>query len=620
MPNAATIVLQGDNKPVKSTFDETENLAKAFGSRITKTFAVIGTALAGAFAARAAFNFGKDMIAAAAESEQASARLGAAIDATGQAAGFTKQQLEQLSAELQNVTMFEAETTQGAMAIMATFKNIRGDQFIHATKLAQDMATVLGGDLEGAAMQVAKALNDPVKGITALQRSGVSFTESQKEMIKTMAESGNIIGAQKIILAELNSEFGGAAEAMGKTFAGRAEIAKNALGDVAEEIGFALMPAVEAMFPLLEQLTAGLNLVAPVIEAMVKQAVEGFKMMGGEMKGVFAFMIDSGVIAFTALQYLIENWDAYWEAAFLNQQLNAETSKNEIVHFLTTTIPEALSWFGDNWKEVFYDIGSYTLNVVKNMGKNIKDLIVAIYEWLSGGEFNFEFTGLTEGFESTLKELPKFTNRIPTELERDLQDKIDDLNGNMLNSWERKLKENRDKAKALFALPEEPKGAADEPGANLGKSTESDKYEAIKGDADKKDKKGEKAQMEDLVGLGNRIQAASWASPTEKLKDETQKLARATGEQKKAQEEATRSQKETQDLMEKLNGHLMGLNTAIGGVGEDSLKKALENIDNMKTDMTVVRQFLGSIVIATSTSNGNEREMITALASAGTLT
>jgi hypothetical protein len=618
VPNAATIVIDGDNKPAKASFDETENLAKAFGSRITKTFAAIGAALAGAFAVRALVNFGRDAIAAAAESEQAEARLGAAITATGAAAGYKKEQLVKLSEELQNVTMFEAETTQGAMAIMSTFKNIRGDQFIHATKLAQDMATVLGGDLEGAAMQVSKALNDPVKGITALQRSGVSFTESQKEMIKTMAESGDIIGAQKMILAELNSEFGGAAEAMGKTFAGRAEIARNALGDIAEEIGFALMPSVEAMFPLLEELTAGLSGVAPILEVMVKTAVEGFKMMGGEMKGVFDFMIDSGIIAFTALQYLIENWDAYWESAYLNQKLNAEVSKNETVHFLTNTIPEALTWFADNWKEIFYDIGSYTATVVTNMGKNIKDLIVAIYEWMSGGEFNFEFTGLTEGFESTLKELPKFTERIPTELEREYQDKINDLNGNMLNFWEKRLKENRDKVAALFKKPDEAKEVV-EPGSDLGDSTEDTKYEAIKGDDKKKKDKGSKASMEDLVALGNRIQSAAAGTPEEKLAEETKQLAKKVEKQKEVQEQANRATSDTNDLILKLNEHLAVLNTAIGGVGEGILKEAAENIGKVEENTRMIRTYASVIMGNTNTSNINEQEMIRGLRSAGAL-
>ena len=58
-----------------------------------------------------------------------------------------------------------------------------------------------------------KALNDPIKGITALSRAGVTFTQGQKDQIKTLVESGNLLGAQKIIMGELEAQVGGTAEA-----------------------------------------------------------------------------------------------------------------------------------------------------------------------------------------------------------------------------------------------------------------------------------------------------------------------------------------------------------------------------------------------------------------------
>jgi hypothetical protein len=54
-----------------------------------------------------------------------------------------------------------------------------------------------------------KALNDPIKGVTALQRVGVSFTKGQKDQIKSLEESGHHMQAQKVILRELNKEFVG---------------------------------------------------------------------------------------------------------------------------------------------------------------------------------------------------------------------------------------------------------------------------------------------------------------------------------------------------------------------------------------------------------------------------
>jgi hypothetical protein len=103
--------------------------------------------------------------------------------------------------------------------MLLTFTRIRNevgkgnDIFNQATQTVTDMSAALGTDMKKQAIQVGKALNDPIKGISALQRVGVSFTASQKEQIKALVESGDIMGAQKIILKELATEFGGAAAA-----------------------------------------------------------------------------------------------------------------------------------------------------------------------------------------------------------------------------------------------------------------------------------------------------------------------------------------------------------------------------------------------------------------------
>ncbi|MES2155937.1 MAG: hypothetical protein V4510_12455, partial [bacterium] len=69
-------------------------------------------------------------------------------------------------------------------------------------------------------IKVGKALNDPTKGLTALSRVGILFTDQQKKQIKALQKSGDLLGAQKIILKELGTEFGGSFAAKGKTATG----------------------------------------------------------------------------------------------------------------------------------------------------------------------------------------------------------------------------------------------------------------------------------------------------------------------------------------------------------------------------------------------------------------
>lgn len=175
--------------------------------------------------------------------EDAERKLAAVIKATGGAAGLSADEIKKFAAARQNLTNFGDEATIAVAAVLATFKEIKGSVFKEALVSIQDMAAVLGGDMQGKALQLGKALNDPVKGMQALSDAGVSFTEQQKAMVNALQKSGNMLGAQKIILAELKSEFGGAAEAMADPMVQL----KNALGDLGERIADPLIPFVRIL-------------------------------------------------------------------------------------------------------------------------------------------------------------------------------------------------------------------------------------------------------------------------------------------------------------------------------------------------------------------------------------
>jgi hypothetical protein len=112
----------------------------------------------------------------------------------------------------------------------------------------EDMAVAMANgdvsaiDLKGTAIQLGKALNDPITGLTALRKVGVTFTQSQEDLIKKFMETNDLAGAQAVILKELEGEFGGAAEAAGDTFQGQISKLENAFGELAETVGSELLP------------------------------------------------------------------------------------------------------------------------------------------------------------------------------------------------------------------------------------------------------------------------------------------------------------------------------------------------------------------------------------------
>lgn len=178
------------------------------------------------------------------ESEAISKRTTNVLKTTGGAANITAKQVGDLATALSRKSGMDDEAIQSGENLLLTFTNVRNevgkgnDIFTRATKVAVDMSAALGQDLKSSNIQLGKALNDPIKGVTALQRVGVSFTAQQKEQIKTLVQSGNTLGAQKLILKELNKEFGGAAEASA-TAGGKMKVA---LGNIQEAIGGKLAP------------------------------------------------------------------------------------------------------------------------------------------------------------------------------------------------------------------------------------------------------------------------------------------------------------------------------------------------------------------------------------------
>lgn len=237
-----SILLKDDN--TKGKLQEIDSSASKLGGTFDSAFSKIAsTALKVGGIIGAGLGF-KAMFSAAEASQQKLAQMDSVLKSTGDASGMTKAQLLDLAAAQGKVTDFSKGTNIATENLLLTFTNIGSKVFPDALKSVNDMSQALGQDTSSSAIQLGKALNDPVKGITALSRVGVSFTEGQKAQIKAMVESGNVAGAQSIILKELQKEFGGSAEAAGKTFAGQLTILKNQISGVGGSIASLLMPSL----------------------------------------------------------------------------------------------------------------------------------------------------------------------------------------------------------------------------------------------------------------------------------------------------------------------------------------------------------------------------------------
>lgn len=271
-------------------------------------------AMAAAMATAAAAIYGtikvmNQAIEAAKEQEAVERRLEAVIKSTGGAAGYNVEQLKQMASAMQKATSVGDEVILGGMSILATFKNIRGEAFERTTKAALDMSEVMQQDLKSSMVMIAKAMNDPIANLSAMTRAGVQFTQTQKDLIKELWEAGKVYEAQNVILEEMESQFGGAAEAARKTYKGISQAVKNARGDAMESLGDIITKNEAVILSLgeLEQMWIDL-----------KQTIEDNKkvLMEFARDGLVALVsgIETAVLAIGFLVERMRNISATWLA------------------------------------------------------------------------------------------------------------------------------------------------------------------------------------------------------------------------------------------------------------------------------------------------------------------
>lgn len=280
-------ILDADTRSFTRKMHEAEGKTEKFG-HVAKA-ALIGGAAAGVTALGVAAKIGWDEFNAG---QRVAAQTAAALKSTGGVAGITAKHVSDLANSMLHLTGIDDEATQSAENQLLTFTKIgaKGGVFDRATQATADLATRLNGgaipsfeQMNQTAIMVGKGLNNPISGLTRLQRVGVEFTDKQKEQITALAESGKTLDAQRIILKALEQQYGGSAKAAGETFGGQLikarEIMNNFLGDL---VGKAI--------PYLQRLGAWIETNWPKVQQAWSNTIatmrEAWKKWGDEIKVV----------------------------------------------------------------------------------------------------------------------------------------------------------------------------------------------------------------------------------------------------------------------------------------------------------------------------------------------
>lgn len=242
MTYKSKVVVEADSRQVRKASTDLKGLArdadKAENStkKVSKSFGKLALVAGAAGAAIAGLGI-RAVIKNTIAQQNAVAQLNSSLQSTGRYTDEASKALQAHAAALQATSTFGDDAIITAQSMLLTFKQLGGEVLPRTTQAVLDMSTKMGTDLKSSAIQLGKALNDPVTGLSALSRVGVTFSESQKDVIKNLVETGKLAEAQALILDELESEFGGAAKAARDTLGGALKAVSNNFGDLLEVSG-----------------------------------------------------------------------------------------------------------------------------------------------------------------------------------------------------------------------------------------------------------------------------------------------------------------------------------------------------------------------------------------------
>ena len=366
---------------VGSAADRTRGKFGALGNTSGKVTGLMSSGLgklAGAMTLVAGVAVFKDFIAEARESRKVGNITANVIKTTGGVAKVSSKQVGDLAMAISNKTGIDDEAIQSGSNLLLTFKNVRNetgkgaDIFNRATQAAVDLSAAGFGSITSTSKSLGKALNDPLKGLTALGKAGVTFTADQKKQIATLVKSGQTLKAQQIIMTEVESQIGGAAAAAADPMQKLGVIIDNQK----EKIGTALLPVVDKLATWLgNKLPTAIN----TLTGWAGKIAPAFLGVGGKIKDAIS-SVDLGGIGAD-----IYNGAVGWAKSIISG------------------IKKGLDT-GD-WAPLGKSLGSGLISAIKNIGEGGGKIIDAIGDWLSSVDWGKLATKFSNAIKDTLKSI-----------------------------------------------------------------------------------------------------------------------------------------------------------------------------------------------------------------------
>lgn len=367
---------------VNSAVDKSQRKLKGLSTSL-KNFgnnSIVGGGVATAFFA--------STISAAEESEVAGNRLKQVFKSMGESNDAAAIKSMEYASQLQLQIGVEDELINATQAKIATFKSVSNETarmagiFDRATAAAFDMQATGFGEASGNAVQLGKALEDPVKGIVALRKSGITFTEAERKKIQVLVSGNKKLEAQKMILAAVEKQVGGVAKATATT-TGKTKVG---WGEVMETIGKQLLPVVNRFANIL------LSKVIPAVSGFIEKNPLLVKVLGAVSVALFAvgtaarivsaIMMTNPIVliiaAIAAAAFLIyKNWGAikaWFQRLWDNVKAIFNAAWQWIKRLFLNYTPVGLVI--KHWSKI--------TAFFSNLWQGVKNVFSSVWDWIKG--------------------------------------------------------------------------------------------------------------------------------------------------------------------------------------------------------------------------------------------
>jgi len=267
--------------------------AKEAAGALSTAFKVVGAALVGI----------------ALTADTSGVRVNAMLRGSGQAAGFSRDQLEGMAKGIAEASGSSQRLVREAQAVMLSFGAVRGDTFKEAMKSVPELAAHLGIELPQAAQRFGQALQDPAHGLDLLKSLGQTITPVMTEAFTRAAEGSQQgwVRAQQYILQAVQRASKGSAKELDGTLAGAVSRLKNGFIDMADGFAPVLVPAAQALVGIMQRIKAAVEANKPAFEAFGKGLAKGLEVVGVVIGGVINVLgqvpkeVWAGVAAFAGI-------------------------------------------------------------------------------------------------------------------------------------------------------------------------------------------------------------------------------------------------------------------------------------------------------------------------------